>query len=575
VGYAIRFEAARGKDATSGFRSFPLTGVPSPTDSKRIVAFQWDPAGLSGGPYTLRVRLVNPDTDELMALGTRNITLDDTDHSPDVQLAAPATASGQVDVTVTVTDADLEGWRLETVDAAGVRKPVLEGRTAGVAHAGWDTALLLDGTYLLQVTAWDKLGNEKVVNRTVPVHNPAPAVTLSALTADPGSAFLSFTYTAAATVSIGLSVRLNDREVAKGAARGPAGTDVPASVPVDLTGLNPGVYAVAVQVEDAAGRKGTGEFSLKMVTPLPGPVLEELPEYTQGLVTLRFAMPSYVGITRFDIVRTGPDGVRTITMPTVPASPGPVEVTDRPDAPGRHVYKVVALWDDGRQSDSVGRATIVDAEGPRLGNVSVSGIDGLGINMRWEPAVDTSGVKSYSVVLLDGGRRRVLSEIARPGASGYATALPEGEHTVLLAATDRASNVSESAPLTFRVQPGAVALMSKGRFLPGDVPGFIEDGRTWVPLRLFGETLGYQVSWDGKRQTASILDSRTGKVVLAAVGDTTLRILDRTGEQLVVLPAAPRITGDRVVVPLRALVEALGARVEWNSDLRTVTILTD
>ena len=119
-----------------------------------------------------------------------------------------------------------------------------------------------------------------------------------------------------------------------------------------------------------------------------------------------------------------------------------------------------------------------------------------------------------------------------------------------------------------------MAIWHRGRFLAGDVPGFAEEGRTWVPLRLFSEALGYEVTWDAVNQAATLRDLKTGRTVIATVGVPALLVV-AGGKQTQVEAAAPRLVGGRVLVPLRALVEALGARVQWVQETQTVELVTE
>lgn len=61
--------------------------------------------------------------------------------------------------------------------------------------------------------------------------------------------------------------------------------------------------------------------------------------------------------------------------------------------------------------------------------------------------------------------------------------------------------------LSFTHVIGTDALtMSDGSTVKMDVPSYIQDGRTMVPVRFFSEVLGYEVLWDQSYQTAVLLD---------------------------------------------------------------------
>lgn len=102
-----------------------------------------------------------------------------------------------------------------------------------------------------------------------------------------------------------------------------------------------------------------------------------------------------------------------------------------------------------------------------------------------------------------------------------------------------------------------IYLLIDGRVILTEPPPFIQDGRTFVPVRGFAELLGAEVSWNAKNRTVTV--RRGAHEVLLRVGDLTAWV---NGEQMV-FDAPPQIVADRVFVPLRFLAEALGAGVTW------------
>lgn len=97
----------------------------------------------------------------------------------------------------------------------------------------------------------------------------------------------------------------------------------------------------------------------------------------------------------------------------------------------------------------------------------------------------------------------------------------------------------------------------------------IINGRTLVPLRGVFEKLGFNVEWDANTKTATLKNSTTtvtAKVNELAVtnGDTTEKIAD----------VQPQIINDYFMVPVRAISEAAGCQVNWNSSTKTVAIST-
>ena len=113
-----------------------------------------------------------------------------------------------------------------------------------------------------------------------------------------------------------------------------------------------------------------------------------------------------------------------------------------------------------------------------------------------------------------------------------------------------------------------IRVMVDGAELAFDVDPVIENDRTLVPMRLIFEALGAKVDWDEASRTA-----------LAVKGDVKISITIDSAELMknskaVVLDAPARLIGGRTLVPVRAVSEGLGAKVDWDETSRTVQIVT-
>lgn len=99
-----------------------------------------------------------------------------------------------------------------------------------------------------------------------------------------------------------------------------------------------------------------------------------------------------------------------------------------------------------------------------------------------------------------------------------------------------------------------------------DVPPFIEQNRTFVPLRAIFEALGAQVSWDGESKTVTATKDDT--TVTLVIGKKEITVNGTTKE----LDIAPQVVLDRTLVPARAVSEAFGYQVGWDEESKTVQI---
>ncbi len=102
-----------------------------------------------------------------------------------------------------------------------------------------------------------------------------------------------------------------------------------------------------------------------------------------------------------------------------------------------------------------------------------------------------------------------------------------------------------------------------------DVPPTSVNGRTLVPVKAIFEKLGATVEWDGSNNT-----------VTAIKGYTTIKLqIDSkyalVNEKTVELDVPLKEMSGRTLVPIRFVSENLGAKVEWDSTNKIVTITYD
>lgn len=109
----------------------------------------------------------------------------------------------------------------------------------------------------------------------------------------------------------------------------------------------------------------------------------------------------------------------------------------------------------------------------------------------------------------------------------------------------------------------------KGRLQTFEQPPIIKDGSTLVPMRAIFEALGATVEWDGDKK---IIDAtKEGKTIRLQIGWKGAWI----GQTKADLDVAPEIVNGSTMVPLRFVGEALGEKIEWDGDTRSVLISTD
>lgn len=105
----------------------------------------------------------------------------------------------------------------------------------------------------------------------------------------------------------------------------------------------------------------------------------------------------------------------------------------------------------------------------------------------------------------------------------------------------------------------------------------IRDDSVLIPLRSALEAMDAKVGWNGETREVTVdsYDYRT-RVILeidsTAVRKFYYKSITEAVRTDIESPTAPVIVGERTMVPLRVISEALGADVDWDPDTRTVTV---
>lgn len=100
-----------------------------------------------------------------------------------------------------------------------------------------------------------------------------------------------------------------------------------------------------------------------------------------------------------------------------------------------------------------------------------------------------------------------------------------------------------------------------------DQPPIIQNDRTLVPMRAIFEAMGCDVEWDGDLQQVDVY--KDGYNIM------TLWIDEYemwTENGYITLDVSPQILNDRTLVPVRAISESMGAKVDWDGELKLVDI---
>ena len=110
-------------------------------------------------------------------------------------------------------------------------------------------------------------------------------------------------------------------------------------------------------------------------------------------------------------------------------------------------------------------------------------------------------------------------------------------------------------------------LINNERVLFDQQPIILQD-RTLVPMRAIFEQLGATVVWDDSTKTA--IAEKEGVVIKIQIDNNVMK----KDNDLIVLDVPAQLLNSRTLVPIRAISEAFGCKVNWLGETRTVTIET-
>lgn len=132
------------------------------------------------------------------------------------------------------------------------------------------------------------------------------------------------------------------------------------------------------------------------------------------------------------------------------------------------------------------------------------------------------------------------------------------DSNVVISYQDNTSIASQSKPIKVTLD---------GTYINFDVQPTEINGRVLVPVRAIFEALGAKVDWNESKNE-----------VIATKGDVTIRLYkDNTtmyrNNNAITLDVPAKDIGDRILVPVRAISEAFGCKVDWN-DANSQVVIT-
>ena len=103
-----------------------------------------------------------------------------------------------------------------------------------------------------------------------------------------------------------------------------------------------------------------------------------------------------------------------------------------------------------------------------------------------------------------------------------------------------------------------------------DQPPIIQNGRTLVPVRAIFEAMGCTVLWDGATQLVNVA-TEFGMMTLG-IGSNYISYRNENEDRSIFTDVPPQIINMRTLVPVRAIAECTGYKVDWDDATQTVII---
>lgn len=149
--------------------------------------------------------------------------------------------------------------------------------------------------------------------------------------------------------------------------------------------------------------------------------------------------------------------------------------------------------------------------------------------------------------------------------------LPAGNYFMTISKDGRYGNYTFAVSTGYDVKVAnaeipTVKVLLNGKYVEFDQNPIIDTGRTLVPVRAIFEALGATVDWNEATQT--VTSTKGGITIKMIIGNNTMYKNDSS----IWLDVPPQIFNMRTLVPVRAIAEAYGCTVNWDSANWTVVI---
>ncbi len=119
------------------------------------------------------------------------------------------------------------------------------------------------------------------------------------------------------------------------------------------------------------------------------------------------------------------------------------------------------------------------------------------------------------------------------------------------------------------IDSNVITVVVDGDRVEFDQNPIIEEGTVLVPMRFIFEKLGATVNWDNETNTAVAI--KDDAIIVIQIGNSAMF----KNETKVELEVPAKLVADRTLIPVRAVYESLGCKVNWIEENSEVIITSD
>jgi len=151
--------------------------------------------------------------------------------------------------------------------------------------------------------------------------------------------------------------------------------------------------------------------------------------------------------------------------------------------------------------------------------------------------------------------------------SGQVLTGPGGSQSTIASIANATARSLMSGSASFIV--GSTKARINGESIDMDIAPYMRDNRVYVPMRFAANALGVSdnnIIWDQTNQTITLV--KGDSAAQFKIGNTSMLI----NGVAVNMDIAPRLDGNRVMLPIGWMAQAFGAAVSWDEGKQTITL---